>query len=146
MSWQAEDMILGILLQVEKANITSGGEDKKSLQTIYWHALQAILGIYIIFVLFFLKGACILFERCELLDRSDLNYSLWFSFFLVVGLSFKWLFQCSCFGGFPSSWILWRIFERKYERARTRACSFSSKQDFWNYESLLCHDNEFGIC
>ena len=140
------ELSLRILQSKPMANIISDGENKKKLQTTYWHAHQTILGLYIIFVLFFLKGACILFERCELLDRSDLNYSLWFSFFLVVGLSFKWLFQCSCFGGFLSSWILWRIFERKYERARTRACSFSSKQDFWNRESLLSHDNEFGIC
>ena len=54
----------------------------------------------------FLKGACVLFESCELLLRSDLNYSLWFSsfFWLVCFFSlwvtssvFKLLWKKFCF-------------------------------------------------
>ena len=48
------------------------------------------------FVSSFLKGVCVLCGSFELLFRSDLNYSLWFSFFLVVGWCFQAFFQHSC--------------------------------------------------
>ena len=74
-----------------KAKNFSTGENLKKLQANGRRKLRLGIMLYLTcttnFVPSFLEGECILFESCELLFRSDLNYSLWFSLF--------WLLVCS---------------------------------------------------